>query len=59
MSTRKHFIAAAATVAAIEDEKKRKEHAEILAEQFAKMNPRFDRARFFAACNVTNKPGNP
>jgi hypothetical protein len=56
MSTKKHFIAAAQTVAAIENETKRKEHAEILAAQFARENPRFDRARFFSACNV--KPSN-
>ena len=52
MSTRKHFIAAANAVAAISDLKKRREMAEHHAALFAAENPRFDRARFFAACGV-------
>lgn len=50
--TRKHFVAVAATVAAIECKAMRKERAETFAATFAQANPRFDRARFMAACNA-------
>jgi hypothetical protein len=48
--TRKHFIALAQTVAAIETPAKRREQARINADICAQSNPRFDRARFLAAC---------
>jgi hypothetical protein len=50
--TRKHFVAVAATVAAIEDTAKRAEQARHCATIFAGTNPRFDRARFLAACKA-------
>jgi len=52
MSTRKHFIAAAQSVAAVTDPRKRRELADHHAALFSAENPRFDRARFLTACNV-------
>jgi hypothetical protein len=52
MTTRKHFVAVAQTVAAITDPRKRAELAQHHAAIFAADNPRFDRARFLSACNV-------
>lgn len=51
-STRKHFQAAAATIKAIEDPEKRKEHANVHADIYAKQNPRFDRSKFLKAAGV-------
>ncbi len=51
-STRKHFRAAAETIKAIEDPEKRKEHANMHAEIYAKQNPRFDRGKFMKAAGV-------
>jgi hypothetical protein len=48
--SRKHFKAVAETVAKITDAAMRQQIAELLAAQFAMINPRFDRARFLAAC---------
>jgi hypothetical protein len=53
--TRKHFVAAAETVAAIENLERRKTAAHSFAKEFARANPRFDRVRFFTACNVESK----
>lgn len=50
--SKKHFVAAAKDVAEIKGAKSRRAAAEILAKQFAAENPRFDRARFMAACGV-------
>lgn len=50
--TRKHFILAAATIKCIENLDERRKMAEFNAAQFAKANPRFDRARFLAACGL-------
>ena len=52
MSTKKDFIRAAQTVALISNAQARRAQAETLANEFAAQNPRFDRARFLAACNV-------
>lgn len=54
MQTRKHFIAAAELISRIENPAERKALAEHNATLFAKDNPRFDKARFMAACNVEN-----
>ncbi len=51
-ATRKHFRAAAETIKAIEDPEKRKEHASIHADIYAKQNPRFDRSKFMKAAGV-------
>jgi len=50
--TKKHFIAMAAAIAKIKPKNKRKQLAEFNASEFAKFNPRFDRARFMAACGL-------
>ena len=50
--TRKHFKAIAATVSAIADLAERQKQAEFQANICAQTNPRFDRARFLAACGV-------
>jgi hypothetical protein len=51
-ATRKHFRMVADTVKQIPDEAKRQEQANIHAEVFKKMNPRFDPHRFHAACGT-------
>jgi len=50
--TRKTFITMAAAIAEIKPKNKRKQLAEFNAGEFAKSNPRFDRARFMAACGL-------
>ncbi len=50
--SKKHFIQIAKIVSQIENPEKRHEQAEFQASLCEKMNPRFDRARFFAACGV-------
>ena len=50
--SRKHFIALAAAVAAIADSANRRNVAELLAAVCASANPRFNRQRFYNACNV-------
>ena len=52
MVTRKHFQDVANTVRAIEDPSKRQEFANHHASIFASQNPRFDHARFHAACGT-------
>jgi hypothetical protein len=52
MLTRKTFIAVAATVSAIADKNEREKQANIQAIIFAANNPRFDLARFRAACGL-------
>ena len=50
--TRKHFRLIAAIIAKIENTTERRVMAELNAVTCARANPRFDRAKFFAACNV-------
>lgn len=50
--TRKHFQMVANTLKNVEDEKKRKDMAEMHADAFAKENPRFDRMKFLKASGV-------
>jgi hypothetical protein len=52
--TRKDFQHVANTVRAIEDPKKRQEFADHHASIFARQNPRFDHARFHAACGTVH-----
>ncbi len=52
MSTKKHFIAAAAYVVTIPEKFWREETAHVLADVFARQNPRFDREKFLKACGV-------
>jgi hypothetical protein len=50
--SRKHFEQVAATVKAIEDPQRRQHFADHHAGIFAQQNPRFDLARWHAACNT-------
>lgn len=50
--TKKHFEALAAAIAAIDDERSRKDAAIAVMNACASFNSRFDRARFLIACNV-------
>lgn len=50
--TRKHFVLIARQVAKIRDRADRIMLANDLACEFARENPRFDRARFLSACGV-------
>ena len=50
--TRQHFQLFADTVKQIEDTKKREETARLLADVFAKSNPRFDLDKFMSAAGV-------
>lgn len=50
--SRKHFQLFAETIAKIEDKTKRREQAETVAIVCTQANDRFNRAKFFAACNV-------
>ena len=52
MTTKKDFIQAAKTISEIENSEKRKEIAETYCTTFAQSNPRFDKNKFFTACNV-------
>ena len=52
MMTRKDFVLVAQTISHIKNVDKRKEMAELNATAFARSNPRFDRSKFLAACNV-------
>lgn len=49
--TKKHFIMAANNIAAM-PESERAAHAEAWIKVCAASNPRFDKARFLAACKV-------
>jgi hypothetical protein len=51
--TKKHFIALARRIAAINDASARLHAAQAVADVAALDNPRFDRARFMAACGVS------
>ena len=50
--TRKHFRMIAAIIAKIENLTERRAMAELNAINCAASNPRFNRVKFFAACNV-------
>jgi hypothetical protein len=56
MLTKKAFIAEAARIASLAmaggDLKTLREMARLAADDYAKQNPRFDRARFMTACGV-------
>lgn len=52
MQTRKHFELAASIIRKIEDEAERKLIARKTAAGYEKQNPRFDKKRFYKACNV-------
>lgn len=52
MMTRKHFRLMADTISRIENKADRKAMAKHNAEICAKSNPRFDSAKFMAACGV-------
>jgi hypothetical protein len=52
--TKKHFIAMAARLAKMECADCRREAAEAFADIAAQANASFDRARFLAACGLTN-----
>lgn len=52
MMTRKDFIAMASTIALIKPMADRKATAERNAEFCKKSNPRFDKAKFMAACGI-------
>ena len=51
--TKKHFTAVAAKISTIADDVARRTAALALCDIFQDLNPKFDRARFLAACNVT------
>jgi hypothetical protein len=50
--SRKHFVRIAAVVAEISSEAERRELALTLCASFQLINPRFNRARFLAACKL-------
>ena len=50
--SRKDYRAMAQVIAQIADSAERKGAAQRAAQVFASDNPRFDAARFYAACNV-------
>lgn len=50
--SRKHFIQLALAIKAISNEGERRRTAELIATVCQSSNPRFDRARFLAACGV-------
>ena len=54
MTTKKDFIAAAKTIATITDKNEQKMVANNFCDIFSKQNPRFDKQKFFTACNVQN-----
>jgi len=51
--TKKHFKLFAENISKIADKAERRKQAELTAETCKKANPRFDFARFYAACNVS------
>lgn len=53
--SRKDFKQMANTIRSIEDPKKRQEHADLNADVYSKSNPRFDHAKFHAACGTQYK----
>lgn len=50
--TKKHFIATAKIIAGMKNKEAQRIMADHWAKEFAKVNPRFDRARFFQACGL-------
>jgi len=52
--TRKHFEMVASAIRKIENLHERRKAAELNATIFAKANPRFNRVKFFTACNVSD-----
>jgi len=50
--SRKHFTALAEAIRAISDPAERRRAAALIADVCQSANPRFDRQRFYAACNV-------
>lgn len=50
--SRKHFRSAAESIAKVKDATDKRTLAEAFAVQFSQANPRFDRARFMAACGL-------
>ena len=52
MVTKEDFIYTAKTVAAMTDRNDAKTVAEKFAEVYVNQNPRFDKQKFFKACNV-------
>jgi len=52
MTTKKDFIAAAKTIAAITDPNEKKVVANNFCNIFKSQNPRFDNAKFLTACGV-------
>jgi hypothetical protein len=52
MTTRKDFVRIAATVANIRNVVRRRQEALAWSKRLIVVNPRFDRKRFIAACNV-------
>lgn len=52
MTTKKDFIAAARTIAAISAPKEKKAVANNFCTIFQNQNPRFDKIKFLNACNI-------
>ena len=50
--TRKHFILVAEIIKRIESLDERRKMAEFNAGRFANLNPRFNKAKFLAACGL-------
>ena len=52
MTTKKDFIAAAKTIAAITDKRERQSAANNFCNIFQNQNPRFDKTKFLSACGL-------
>ena len=52
MTTKKDFIATAKMIAEMQDRNEAKKLAEGFANIYAQQNPRFDKQRFYKACNL-------
>lgn len=50
--SKKHFELIAQAISRIDDPLERKQMAELNADSFAKLNPRFNRKRFLEACQI-------
>lgn len=57
--TKKHFIQVAKIISQIADPKARQQMANDRGAEFAAQNPRFDHARWHAACGTQHKPTKP
>jgi hypothetical protein len=55
LTTKKHFRQIANAVRMIRDMETRREIAAMHAEMCARENPRFETAKFYAACNVSTR----